>query len=54
MKKEFDDKSYIEIKKQDNKILIVISAKDFKNPLTNIANCVELDIEEFKQLIKDI
>jgi len=56
MKIEFEDKSYIECKKSDQpgKIMIVISAKDYENPLKKITNAVEITAEEFKKLISDV
>lgn len=54
MKVVFDDKSYIEIVKSNHpgKFLITIAAKDGKDPLTTIANSVELTTEQFNQLVK--
>lgn len=56
MKIQFDDKSYIECKKSetDGKIVFIVSAKDYDNPLKKITNSVELSIAEFKQLISEI
>lgn len=56
MKIQFDDKSYIEVRKSDNpgKIIITISAKDYDNPLKKITNAVEITISEFQQLISDV
>lgn len=56
MKIQFEDKSFIDCHKADdsNKIIIVISAKDYQNPLKRIDNIVELTLEEFKKLISDI
>lgn len=56
MKIEFKDKSYIECNKSDNpgKIVIVISAIDYENPLKKITNAVELTVEEFKKLISEM
>lgn len=54
MKIEFEDKSYIEIKKNNDKIFIIISAKDHQNNLKNIINAVELTLEEYNKLISDI
>jgi len=54
MKISFSDKSYIECKKNNGKILVIIAAKDPNNSLKNIINCVELETEEFKKLIGDI
>lgn len=55
MKISFDDKSYIEVQKSpENKITIIIQAKDYNNPLKKITNAVEITEEEFKQLISDI
>jgi nitrate reductase NapAB chaperone NapD len=54
MKILFDDSSYIELKKSDGKIIIVIQAKDQLNSLKKITNAVELTKEEFEKLISDI
>lgn len=56
MKIIFDDKSYIDCQKSNEpgKIVVVISAKDYENPLKKITNAVELTAEEFKKLISDI
>jgi hypothetical protein len=54
MKIQFDDKSYIECRKgDDNKIIIIISARDSSDKLKKITNAVELTQEEFKKLITD-
>jgi tRNA threonylcarbamoyladenosine modification (KEOPS) complex Pcc1 subunit len=55
MKIEFDDKSYIECKKNEaGNILILIQAKDQSNPLKKIINSCELTLAEFKKLILEI
>lgn len=54
MKISFSDKSYIECRNMDDKIVIIISAKDGQNPLKKINNAVELSREEFNQLISEI
>jgi nitrate reductase NapAB chaperone NapD len=56
MKIQFEDKSYIEVRKSDNpgKIIVIISAKDHDNPLKKITNAVEISAAEFKQLISDV
>lgn len=56
MKIQFEDKSYLEIKRSADpeKIMVVIQAKDQKNSLKKITNCVEIDIEQFKKIIKEI
>lgn len=54
MKITFEDKSYIECRKSDGKVVIMISAKDHQNPLKKITNAVELTAEEFKQLTSEI
>lgn len=56
MKIQFTDKSYIDCHKSDHpgKIVMVVSAKDYDNPLKKITNTVELTLEEFKQLISDV
>ena len=54
MRIDFDDKSHIECRKSDDKILIIVSARDQDNPRKKITNACELTIDEFKQLISDI
>jgi hypothetical protein len=55
MKISFDDKSYIDVRKSpENKVTIIISAKDQTNPLKKITNAVEITMEEFKKLISDV
>lgn len=56
MKIEFEDKSFIELKKSehsDNIVIIIIQAKDFSNPLKKITNAVEISVEQFNELIKE-
>lgn len=54
MKIQFDDSSYIEIINSNDKITIIISAKDRTNPLHRITNAVEISNDEFKRLISDV
>lgn len=56
MKIEFEDRSYLEIKKTDSgdKVLITISAKDHLNPLKKITNSVDIDLLKFKELIASL
>lgn len=54
MKIQFDDGSYIDCKQNSDKVILIISAKDYENPRKKINNTVELSVEEFKQLISDI
>lgn len=56
MKIQFEDKSYIEMRKSDNpgKVVITISAKDGSNVLKKITNAVEITVVEFNQLISDV
>jgi hypothetical protein len=54
MKIEFNDQSFIECIKENDKVTIIVQAKDYTNPLKRITNTVELTREEFKKLISDI
>lgn len=56
MKIQFDDKSYIQVRKSDNpgKIIITIAARDGEDALKKITNAVEITMAEFTQLISDI
>jgi hypothetical protein len=52
----FEDKSFVEIIKSDNpgKVIISISARDGSDKLKKINNAVEITVEEFKELIRDM
>lgn len=54
MKIQFEDKSYINCEKNNEKIIITVAAKDYANPLKKITNSVELTLEEFRELISDV
>lgn len=54
MKIDFEDKSFIEIKKSDDKVLIIVQAKDTENPRKNITNICEITMEQFKSLCIEI
>ena len=54
MKLEFDDKSYIEIIKSNEKICVSIGAKSMENSKKVILNSVELSMEDLKLLLSDI
>jgi len=53
MKINFDDGSFVEIKKNDGKIILIIQAKDHSNEFKKITNVIEITDEEFKKLISD-
>ena len=54
MKILFSDKSYISCEKLNDKIVIIVSAKDGNDPLKKINSSVELTKEEFQKLISGI
>jgi hypothetical protein len=54
MKIVFEDKSYIDCQKLDDKIIFIISAKDGNNSNKKIVNAVEITEQEFLMLISDI
>ena len=54
MRVDFEDGSYVEIKKTDDKITVIISAKDHLNQSKKIINAAEMTIDEFKKLISDV
>ena len=53
MKISFDS-GFIEIKNKNEKISILISAKDYNDKNKTINNMAELSIDDFKQLISDL
>lgn len=54
MKIEFEDKSWLEIKKENDKVVIAIQAKDFNNKFKKITNMVEISMEEFFNIVKEL
>src|SRR5688572_7978865 len=55
MKIHFDDTSYVEISHSPtNKVQIVLSARDNKNPHNNIINSAEISWEQFLQMISEL
>lgn len=54
MRIDFDDKSYVEIKKTQDKIIIIIQAIDHNDKMKKVINAVEITSEQFKSLISDI
>lgn len=56
MKIQFEDKSYIDFQKsaEPGKIIVTILAKDQYNNMKNIANSVEITIEELAQLVNSV
>jgi len=55
MKIEFDDKSYIEINKDDmGEITIMIQARDLDNAFKKITNVVRLTPQQFKDLVSEV
>lgn len=56
MKIQFEDKSYIDFQKsaEPGKVIITILAKDQFNDMKNIANSVEITVEELTQLFSSV
>ncbi len=55
MKINFDDTSYIQISKSPtDKIQIVLSAKDNKNPYSSIINSAEISLDQFIEIINEL
>jgi hypothetical protein len=54
MKISFDDQSYIELTKLNDKVVIIIQAKDPNSSLKKINNEVHLTLDEFKKLTSEI
>lgn len=53
-KKVFTDKSYLEIKKEENEIYITISARDPNDSFKRIVNSCKISSEDFESLMKGI
>lgn len=55
MKVTFGDSSFLEFQvSQQGKIIVILSAKDSKNPNTKIVNSVEIEKKDFDSLVDDI
>ena len=54
MKLAFGDGSYIDCRKDGDKVVVIIASKDSSNPLRKIINSVEITADEFKKLIGDV
>lgn len=53
MKVQFEDNSYVEIRRSETpgKIIITVAAKDKDNPRKRTINAVEISEEEYKNLV---
>lgn len=56
MKIKFDDNSYLEVKRSDkeDKIILIISARDYDNFKRKITNSVEISNDQFNEILKDL
>jgi hypothetical protein len=54
MKIDFDNNSFIEIYYSEDKISIILAAKDANNPLKKIINSAEISMEEWIKLTEEI
>lgn len=56
MRINFDDTSYVDISFSPTaeKIVIILSARDGKNPKNTIVNSVEISKEQFFQISKEV
>jgi len=56
VKIKFDDNSYLEVKRSDkeDKIILIISARDYDNFKRKITNSVEISNDQFNEILKDL
>lgn len=54
MKLQFDKHSYLEMLRQEDKIIIIVQAQDEKDTLKVITNACELTVEQFKEMCKEL
>lgn len=56
MRIDFDDTSYVDISFSPTveKVVIILSARDGKNPKNTIVNSVEITKEQFLQISKEL
>ncbi len=53
MKISFEDKSYIELKKEQDKYVVIISGRDSSDRLKKITNSVMLTEQQFQELVRE-
>ena len=54
MRIDFDDDSFIEFSKTDDKIAIIHGARDGKNNLKKVINSAKVTAKELSELLSDI
>ena len=54
MRIDFDNNSFIEIYLSEDKVAIILGAKDANNPLKKIVNSAEVSMQEWSKLIDGI
>jgi hypothetical protein len=54
MRIDFDNSSFIEIYYSEDKVSIILGAKDANNHLKKIVNSAEVSIDEWNKLIEEI
>lgn len=54
MKISFEDGSYVDFRKFEEKVHLIVAAKDRKNDSNLIVNTVEISKEEFQKLVDDV
>ena len=54
MRIDFDNSSFIEIYYSEDKVSIILGAKDANNHLKKIVNYAEVSIDEWNKLIEEI
>ena len=55
MRIDFEDKSYVEIRRstEPSKLLLLIQARDYSDPMKRITNSVELTEQQLMQLTSE-
>ena len=54
MKLSFEDGGYVEITKTNDKVTIIVQARDATNKLKNVTNACEITLQQFKDLCQGI
>ena len=54
MRIDFDDDSFIEFSKTDDKIAIILGARDGKNNLKKVINSAKVPAKQLSELLSDI
>ena len=54
MRHTFEDGTFVEVKKENDLVVIIVAAQDATNPRKHIINIVDMKQEEFEKMVSDV